>query len=109
MKRLLCLLLIIIFSFDVTAQDYDDTILPDSLALLLQDKSDKIVSLAVIVDYYFDNRMYQKAKPYIDEINRLSKAKKDSYANVLSSPDLRKISLLFVKQHNASLNRYILL
>ncbi|MCK9302780.1 MAG: hypothetical protein PHU62_07425 [Bacteroidales bacterium] len=84
MKRLLCLLLIIIFSFDVTAQDYDDTILPDSLALLLQDKSDKIVSLAVIVDYYFDNRMYQKAKPYIDEINRLSKAKKDSYANVLS-------------------------
>lgn len=78
------LLLLVVSGFSQS----DNTDLPDSLVVLLQknNKSDtnRIAALEKIINALFQEREYQKTKPYINEVVDLSEILESNYAKALA-------------------------
>ena len=87
MKRLFVLLIFYMIILYPSVQ-CENSQLPDSLSLLLQKNTktdlNRVKALAAVSDYFFKQRQYKLAMPYINEIEEIDKLIDNNFIHVLT-------------------------
>ena len=88
MKKLLLTIALLLTAFSLVIGNTPTASLPDSLVLALHraSKNDlhRVKTIEKAIDFYFDHKEYEKAKPYVDEVHTLADALGDTYSKGLS-------------------------